>query len=176
MKRKTEVTFFSIFYPQVCNNRPGGQGTVYIEDKFCFGKRSIMLRHRSLGGDCDYCQNNFIPSHITKHHPASDINQEYLTRNIICRHLSRVYLQPGADLRHSDLAWLDQQQHEPRDLRLLQPRLQKARDNRDNRFSIGVFRAFVKILRVCCAWRFFDRCFKDVKRKTQNRFVSISYR
>ena len=88
-----------------------------------------------------------------------------------------MYLQPRADLRHPDLAWLDQQQHEPRDLRLLQPRLQKARDIRDYRFSsIDVFRAFVKILRVCCAWRFFDRCFKDVKRKTQNRFVSISYR
>ena len=38
--------------------------------------------------------------------------------------------------------------------------------------SLIPFRAFVKILRVCCAWRFFDRCFKGLKRTTQDRFVS----
>lgn len=69
-----------------------------------------------------------ILSPATKH-PALDINQEYLADNIILRHLSRLYREPRHDLRHPDLAGLDQQQHEPRDLRLLQQRLQEVRDN-----------------------------------------------
>lgn len=68
-----------------------------------------------------------ILSPATKH-PALDINQEYLADNIILRHLSRLYREPRYDLRHPDLAGLDQQQHEPRDLRLLQQRLQEVRD------------------------------------------------
>ena len=67
-----------------------------------------------------------ILSPATKH-PALDINQEYLPDNIILRHLSRLYREPRYDLRYPDLAGLDQQQHEPRDLRLLQQRLQEVR-------------------------------------------------
>ena len=63
-KESISYTFFSIFYPQVCNNRLAG--TLNISKiNFVLGSGSIMLCHRSLGRDCDYCQNNFIPSHKT---------------------------------------------------------------------------------------------------------------
>ena len=34
------------------------------------------------------------------------------------------------------------------------------------------FRAFIKILRVCCAWKFFSRWCKDIKRSARTRLVS----
>ena len=41
------------------------------------------------------------------------------------RHLPKLHLKPRADLRHPHMARLDQLLDEPRDLRLLQLRLQK---------------------------------------------------
>ena len=41
------------------------------------------------------------------------------------RHLPQLHLKPRADLRHPHVAGLDQLLDEPRDLRLLQLRLQK---------------------------------------------------
>ena len=47
--------------------------------------------------------------------------------SLTARYLPRLYLQPGAHIRHPHLAGLDQLLHEPRDLRLLQQRLQEVK-------------------------------------------------
>ena len=37
-------------------------------------------------------------------------------------------------------------------------------------------RAFVKILRVCCAWKYIERCCRDIKINTRSRLVSVQTR